>query len=125
VNEQQIIKEKENKIEIDNLTVKEIKHIQSVLKTESGEVSPYHIGKNYFIRTVTHYLTGKLVQVTSKELVIEQAAWIADSGRFMQFLAEGKLNEVEPFPQELEVIVGRGAIIDAVIWKHELPKSQK
>lgn len=110
---------------IDDLTVKEIKHIQSLLKS-NGEVShPYKVGKNYFIRTVTHYLTGKLIKVTAKELVLEDAAWIADSGRFMQFLRDGKLNEVEPFADKAEVIVGRGALIDCVEWVHALPREQK
>ena len=43
--------------------------------------NPYNIGANYFIRTVTHHHTGKLVQVTSQELVLVDAAWIADDGR--------------------------------------------
>lgn len=112
-------------MDIDSLTVKEIKHIQSLLKGGEETKSPYSIGKNYFIRTVTHYLTGHLVRVTAKELVIKNAAWIADSGRFMQFLRDGTVNEVEPFPKDLEVIVGRGALIDAVEWRHELPSVQK
>ncbi len=111
---------------IDNMTVKEIKHIQSLLKGGDGQgQSPYHIGKNYFIRTVTNYITGELIRVTPKELVLKNAAWIADSGRFMQFLKDGTPKEVEPFPDGEEVIVGRGAIIDAVTWRHELPRSQK
>lgn len=111
-------------MEIDDLTIKEVKHIQSLLK--GPEVSnPYQVGKNYFIRTVTHHLTGKLVRVTSKELVLLDAAWIADDGRFMNALRDGKLNEVEPFPENMEVVVGRGAIIDAVVWQHDLPRSQK
>jgi hypothetical protein len=109
-------------MEIDNLTVKEIKHIQSLLKG-SGETHPYQVGKNYFIRTVTHHYTGRLVKVTSKELILEDAAWIADDGRFMNALKEGKLNEVEPFQDD--VVIGRGAIIDATIWRHELPRTQK
>lgn len=109
-------------MDIDNLTIKEVKHLQSLLKG-NGETHPYRIGKNYFIRTVTHHLTGKLVKVTSKELVLEDAAWIADDGRFHDALKTGKLNEVEPFPGE--VIVGRGALIDACEWLHDLPRDQK
>lgn len=112
-------------MDIDNLTVKEIKHIQSLLKGSETHSHPYKIGKNYFIRTVTHHLTGCLVRVTSKELVIKDAAWIADDGRFMNALRDGKLNEVEPFPDGQEVVVGRGALIDAVEWKHALPREQK
>jgi hypothetical protein len=110
---------------IDDLTVKEIKHIQSLLKG-SGEVShPYKIGRAYFIRTVTHHLTGRLIKVTAKELVLEDAAWIADDGRFCEAIADGVLNEIEPFPDGLDVIVGRGSLIDCVEWKHELPRKQK
>lgn len=109
-------------MEIDNLTVKEIKHIQSLLKG-SGETHPFQVGKNYFIRTVTHHLTGRLVKVTSKELLLEDAAWIADDGRFFDCLKDGKINEVEPFQDD--VIVGRGSIIDATVWRHPLPRTQK
>lgn len=109
-------------MEIDNLTVKEIKHIQSLLKGP-GESHPYQVGKNYFIRTVTHHYTGKLVKVTSKELVLEDAAWIADDGRFMNCLKDGAINEVEPYQDD--VVIGRGAILDATLWRHELPRKQK
>lgn len=111
-------------MDIDSLTVREIKHIQSLLKPNT-ETHPYKIGTNYFIRTVTHHLTGKLLRVTSKELVLIDAAWIADNGRFMNFLKDGTPNEVEPFPDGQEVIVGRGSLIDAVEWSHALPRKQK
>lgn len=110
-------------MEIDNLTVKDIKHIQSLLKGGEKTESPYKVGKSYFIRTVTHYYTGKLERVTGKELVLSSAAWIADTGRFHDALKTGKLNEVEPFTDE--IIVGRGGVIDAVEWKHPLPREQK
>ena len=113
-------------MDIESLTVKEIKQIQSLLKKGNRDSShPYQVGKNYFIRTVTHHLTGKLIRVTSKELVLESASWIADDGRFHDALKNGTFNEVEPFPPESEVIVGRGSLIDAVEWRHPLPKDQK
>lgn len=112
------------KLNIDELTVKEIKQIQSMLKSPKDETShPYQVGQNYFIRTVTHYYTGKIERVTAKELVLSSAAWIADTGRFHDALKSGKLNEVEPMPGD--IIVGRGAVIDAARWTHELPVSQK
>jgi hypothetical protein len=109
---------------MDLLTIKEIKQIRTLLNSFGGPSHPYQVGKNYFIRTVTHHLTGQLVKITLKELVLEKAAWIADDGRFHDALKTGILNEVEPFPQDEQVIVGRGALIDAVVWKHELPSAQ-
>lgn len=102
-----------------------LENFRPVTPLRSTQNQPYKVGANYFIRTVTHHLTGKLVRVTSKELVLVDAAWIADDGRFMNCLAEGKPKEVEPFPDGLEVLVGRGALIDAVEWKHKLPREQR
>ena len=85
---------------------------------------PYEIGKPYFIRTVTHYYTGRLENVLDKEIVLTDCAWIADTGRFSDSLKDlSKLNEVEPFP-EGKVIIGRGAIIDAHVTTHT-PRDQK
>lgn len=112
-------------MDIDNLTVRELKHIQSLLKGPESSKGRWKVGSNYFIRTVTHHLVGTLIEVTAKELWLKDASWIADDGRFMQAIRDGKLNEVEPFPDNEEVPVGRGAIIDAVIWKHALPREQK
>jgi len=73
----------------------------------------WRIGANYLIRTVTMIDTGRLVAVTEHELVLEDAAWIADTGRFTDALTTGTFREVEPFPRG-RVIIGRGAIVDAV-----------
>jgi len=109
---------------IDELTLGQVKELRSVFDYDNVPTQhPYEIGKNYLIRTVTHYLTGKLIRVTQQELVLENAAWIADTGRYADALKSGELKEVEPYPDEL--VVGRGAIIDAAIWKHPLPRDQK
>ena len=79
------------------------------------KAGPWQIGKQYFIRTVTMAIHGVLVDVTAQELVFMDAAWIADTKRFANFAAgtpqEGI--EVEPFPRNKEVIVGRGSLVDA------------
>lgn len=85
--------------------------------------SVWTIGANYLIRTVTMIDTGRLVAVTDYELVLEDAAWIADTGRFSDALAKSEFSEVEPFPTGI-VIIGRGAIVDAVQIK-KLPIKQK
>ena len=74
---------------------------------------PWEIGKCYLIRTVTMIQHGKLIDVTDKELILTDAAWIADTGRFHDFIT-GKCppNEVEPFAPGI-VIVNRAALIDA------------
>lgn len=99
---------------IDNMTIGEAKQIAALLgNTSAGDNSHWVVGKCYLIRTVTMIQTGRLVKVTDKELVLEEAAWIADTGRFSDALVSLNFSEVEPFPDGL-VFIGRGAIIDAV-----------
>ncbi len=76
-------------------------------------IRSWEIGKTYLIRTVTMIDTGVLIAVTDQELVLTDAAWIADTGRFADAIKSAEFNEVEPFPDG-EVIIGRGAVIDAV-----------
>ena len=83
----------------------------------------WEIGKTYLIRTVTMNDTGRLVMVTPQELVLEDAAWIADTGRFADAVKNATFGEVEPFPDG-KVVIGRGSIIDAVQIKVS-PRSQK
>ena len=102
-----------------------IHSVNQLKKKPRPDDSHWEVGSAYFIRTVTHHYTGRLVKVTAKELVIEDAAWIADDGRFAQFVAGGEANEIEPYPDGAKVIIGRGAILDAVKWPAKLPRNQK
>lgn len=103
-------------MDIDKLTLGEIKALKSVLgggcDCAPSTTHPFEIGALYMIRTVTMIQTGRLVSVCPQELVLEDAAWIADTGRFTQAAATGEFGEVEMFPPG-KVIVGRGGIIDA------------
>ncbi len=80
-------------------------------------------GNNVFIRTVTHYYTGTILEVTEHEIVLADAAWVADTGRFSAALTTGSLSEVEPFPDT--VSVNRGAVVDVTHWRHPLPREVK
>jgi hypothetical protein len=67
--------------------------------------------------------TGVLVAVTPQEIILRDAAWIADTGRFAAALESCEYNEVEPFPEGL-VAIGRGSIIEAVKIK-KVPRGVK
>jgi hypothetical protein len=113
---------------IDDLTLKQIREINKLNLDQPAVVAdfqPFEIGKAYLIRTVTMIDIGIVKAVGDGELVLSNASWIADTGRFHDALKDGaeKLAEVEPFTGD--VIIGRGAIIDAVEWSHPLPSEQK
>ena len=84
-----------------------------MVKKKQGKESFWVVGAAYLIRTVTMIDTGVLVSIDEHEIVLKDAAWIADTGRFNETLKSLNFNEVEPFPDGL-VAVGRGALIDAV-----------
>lgn len=79
---------------------------------------PFKIGKSYFFRTVTYHLTGRVTSIVGKFLVLEDAAWIADSGRFNEFIKGTPSSnlEVEPFFNH-EVYLNIDSITDATEQK--------
>ena len=112
---------------IDNLTIGEARKIAELFNAGGASSKPvvgWVIGQSYLIRTVTMIDTGRLVAISDHELVLEDAAWIADTGRFSDALKSLQFNEVEPFPDGL-VIIGRGSIVDAVPVTGSLPRSKK
>ena len=90
-------------------------------QTTDPGVDPLASGK-WFIRTVTYHLVGRVVRRVGEFYVLKDAAWVADSGRFMQAIKDGALSEVEPVG---DAIVALASIVDAFPWKHDLPKTQK
>lgn len=91
--------------------------------TSDGSLLDSYIGEAVFVRTVTHHYTGRLVAVDDVFLRLEEAAWIADDGRFTQALADGMLSEVEPYPGACLVAIG--SVVDLCEWGHDLPRTQK
>jgi len=109
---------------LQDMKVSDLMQLIDILKgNNNSQFCPWEIGKSYFIRTVTMHLIGKLKIVSDKEMVLTDASWIADSGRFHNALKSGSLDEIEPFVDD--VIINRDSIIDATLWKHLLPNEQK
>jgi hypothetical protein len=105
---------------IDELTIGQVREITRMIGGAGS--GPWVVGQCYHIRTVTHYWTGKLIEIHEQELVLDDAAWIADTGRFSSMFADGP-DEIEPV--DGTVIIGRGSIVDAQKWEIKLPRSQK
>ena len=89
----------------------------------SAPPSPLTVGTAVMIRCVTMYYTGRIVALDDREVLLTDAAWIADTGRFGEALATGKLNEVEVYPGT--VSVARGSILDVTEWRHDLPRTTR
>lgn len=124
-------------MDINDLTLGQIKEIKALLRNDLsgncvtatlstiGTPSMYPVGKNVIVRTVTMIYTGKLDHVTDTDLVLVDCSWIPETERYMQFVAEGKVKECEPYPDDLPVYINRGALLDMCELKKALPRSQK
>ena len=76
-------------------------------------------GDKVYIRTVTYHHVGRVVRLTRSWVYLDDASWVADSGRFGDALETGSLSEVERTPGIVRV--ARGAIVDVYEWRHSLP----
>ncbi|NRA49214.1 MAG: hypothetical protein HRU12_08770 [Phaeodactylibacter sp.] len=107
---------------INDLTFGQIKEITSMIG--GGEKkSPVEIGKAYLFRTVTHIEVGRVKSICGDFVTLEDASWIADTGRYHDCLVKGVFNEVEPYPET--TTVNMGSMINFAPWNHELPSDQK
>jgi hypothetical protein len=80
------------------------------------------IGKSFFFRTVTYHMVGKVEKTFGKFLQLSSASWVASSGRFMNCIKKGDMDEVEPVGI---AFVNLDSVTDFFPWIHELPKNQK
>ncbi len=112
-------------INIEDLTIKQARELFALFSEKPVDPHPYQVGKNYIIRTVTMITIGRLVAVHAQEIVLTEASWIPETGRYQQCIASGAINECEPYPETTQVIVGRGAIVDGCEWTNPLPRIQK
>jgi hypothetical protein len=97
------------------ISLKDLKELfdKSNETCSSSDDSHWIVGKSYLIRTVTMIQVGNLEKVTDKEIVLSNAAWIADTGRFSESIISGDFDEVEMFSSSHCVIVNRSSLIDA------------
>ena len=97
---------------------------EQLTESEQKEVNSYEdlVGGKYFFRTVTYHLVGEVKRMVGRFAYLKTASWVADSGRFMNAIKEGTLNEVEPVG---DAFVNIDTVTDFFPWKHTLPSEQK
>jgi len=99
-------------------------NIKDQLDDDTFEINSLQdlVGKKIFVRTVTYHLLGKVEKIMGNIVFLSSASWVADSGRFMQFVKNGTMKEVEPLG---DWFFNLSSVVDGGEWKHELPKEQK
>jgi len=108
---------------LNELTLGQIRELGSLAGSPVTGALSEMLGKSVFIRTVTYYYTGRVVNVTPQVVTLEKAAWIADTGRFSEAMESGDFSEVEPYSGEVNIMIG--SIVDYIKWTHPLPLKVK
>jgi len=108
-------------IEVSEETYEKIKEQIGIKDVFDIESYADLIGKTLFFRTITYHYTGKVTKIIGFFLGLSDAAWIADSGRFMNFIKTGEASEVEPIG---EMLLNIQTIVDIIPFDHPLPKKQ-
>jgi len=103
--------------------------IKGIVQGEVAEVDEdsldNFVGQKLFIRTVTYHLVGRVEKVVGKFFQLEDASFIANSGRFHNALKDGFDENAEIEPTTVPTWVNIEAITDMFVWKHDLPKKQQ
>jgi hypothetical protein len=99
--------------------------IKDQVEVEGGkEINKYEdlVGGKYYFRTVTYHLVGEVKKIVGRFAYLNGASWVADSGRFMNTIKDGTLDEVEPVG---DAYVNIDTVTDFFPWTHKLPTEQK
>lgn len=117
-------------MKLDDLTIGQARELATMFPAsglptakKTRKACPFKVGDAYLIRTVTNYWTGRVTAVVGDFLVLSDAAWIADTGRYSEATDEAHLKEVEPCAEP--VFIGMGSVIDARMWTSALPRKIK
>ena len=98
-----------------------------VKKQIAGALSPpvpFEVGKSYLIRTITMIDVGKVKAIIGNFIILTDASWIGDTGRFSECLSKCYVfNEVELFKHD--VFINTSSIVDATLWPYTLPTESK
>jgi len=100
--------------------------LQDTLSKPSNKTHPYFVvGKSYFFRNITFHLIGTIAAIDENGITLQAGtvSYVANSGRFMQSIDDGILNEVEPV--KTSAYINLNALVDAFEWCHPLPRKQQ
>jgi hypothetical protein len=111
-------------INIESLTLAELREIAKLAcyltpGASTGDVFPFKRDDVVCVITVTLWFVGRLAAYDAASIVLDDAAWVADTGRFSELFATGEACEVEPLPPG-PFAIQRSAVIATKSFKATL-----
>jgi hypothetical protein len=109
------------------LTDEQLEAVKEKLGVDSfKEISSYEdlVGEKMFFRTVTYHALGEVKKIVGRFVYLKNASWIADTGRFGDWIKDGVQtnSEIEPVG---EMFLNLDTVVDFFTWRHKLPTTQK
>lgn len=80
------------------------------------------LGAKVIIFTVTKYYTGRICGLSDKHIKLQEAGWVASTGRLSETMKTGILNEFEAYPENYHPEINRDGIIEIGPWNYPLPR---
>ena len=80
----------------------------------------FEVGAAYYVETYGKNFVARVAAVTPTEVVLADAAWVADTGRFHEFLRDGRTEsmEIEPLPDGWSIPLAY--VSGTLPWPHPL-----
>jgi len=109
-------------IDVNDLKLGQLKEINSLFGTGVHTANKYKFikGQKICIRCVTMIYTGVVEEDLEDSVVLSSACWVADTGRWSEFLKDpsNKVNESEMYPNDSKVPIFKGVITDVCVLSH-------
>ena len=86
---------------------------------EHEPMMKFEIEEKYYVETFGKFYVGEVVEVTPLEVSFKNASWVADTGKYSEFLKTGKSNEMEVEPIG-DITLPVAYISMKKVWKHKL-----
>ena len=109
-------------MDINEITIGQLKELRNFGGVSNPKKIPFEVGKCYFFRSDPFHKTGRVKEIVGDFLILEDAAWIADSGRLYDALKNETFSEVEPYPRNMVINMLK---IDDATEITTLPREQK
>lgn len=100
--------------------------VKAILGEDFKEINSYEdlVGEKMFFRTVTYHALGEVKKIVGRFVYLKNASWIADTGRFSDWIKDGiqTNSEIEPVK---EMFLNLDTVVDMFKWSHKLPTEKK
>lgn len=110
-------------MDINEITIGQAKSLVDLFSATTNAL-PFEMGKKYLIRIVTHSWVGKVNEIIGDYVLLEQASWVADTGRLHKAV-KGEFDSNAEIEHVGNAGMNMAAVIDFVQWNCELPTETK